>query len=340
MAGYVIFVRFFVAYTPSFPFDCFVHLKDEDVKGAVETLCQAWWSEPANRTRFEAWRIDTQRRRIESEVQLCGRFYQGAPIPALPPGNVQCLSVMVPPAAGLRVQMPSLIEIATCVGWRKWYSEEFLPHCISPRFPVARFDTKELADDAATALQARVLELASGADATHNRDGRAVLFASANPRFVVVGEMELSRPELVTAREQIQRLRGPVSGTPTVEERFLRGYWPLIQRTLETIEAVSAPPSVPSPVAPPASVPSPVAPPDWIRIHFRQKQNQLLIALWGKRDVTAKALAEFLWWAIHDGQKMAPTLDYAPLPHAVVKKIEGTLKTLTIQGKRVLARAD
>ena len=249
MAGYVIFVRYFVAYTPSFPFDCFVHLKDEDINGAVETLRQAWWSEPANRTRFEAWRIDTQRRRIESEVQLRGRFYQGAPIPALPPGNVQCLSVMVPPAAGLRVQMPSLIEIATCVGWRKWYSEEFLPHCISPRFPVARFDTKELAEDAATSLRARVLELASGADATHNRDGRAVLFASANPRFVVVGEKELSRPELVTAREQIQRLRGPASGTPTMEERFLRGYWSLIRLTLEMIETLSVAETVPAATA-------------------------------------------------------------------------------------------
>jgi len=52
------------------------------------------------------------------------------------------------------------------------------------------------------------------------------------------------------------------------------------------------------------------------------------------------ALADFLWWAIHDGQKMAPALDYAPLPEAVVKKIEATLKTLTVQGKRALARAD
>ena len=52
------------------------------------------------------------------------------------------------------------------------------------------------------------------------------------------------------------------------------------------------------------------------------------------------ALADFLWWAIHDGQKLAPALDYAPLPEAVVKKIEATLKTLTVQGKRALARAD
>ena len=49
------------------------------------------------------------------------------------------------------------------------------------------------------------------------------------------------------------------------------------------------------------------------------------------------AIAKFLWWATHDGQKTAPTLDYAPLPEPVVKKVEATLKTLTVQGKPALA---
>ncbi len=47
------------------------------------------------------------------------------------------------------------------------------------------------------------------------------------------------------------------------------------------------------------------------------------------------ALVNFLWWAIHDGQKMAAALDYAPLPAAVVSKVEATLKTLTVAGKAV-----
>jgi phosphate transport system substrate-binding protein len=48
-------------------------------------------------------------------------------------------------------------------------------------------------------------------------------------------------------------------------------------------------------------------------------------------------LVNFLWWAIHDGQKTAGALDYAPLPGPVVQKLEGTLKKLTVQGKAVLA---
>jgi phosphate transport system substrate-binding protein len=50
------------------------------------------------------------------------------------------------------------------------------------------------------------------------------------------------------------------------------------------------------------------------------------------------ALVRFLWWAIHDGQKFAEPLDYAPLPKPVVEKVAATLKTLTVQGKPVALR--
>jgi phosphate transport system substrate-binding protein len=49
------------------------------------------------------------------------------------------------------------------------------------------------------------------------------------------------------------------------------------------------------------------------------------------------ALAHFLWWASHEGQKAAPALDYAPLPSPVVKKVEVKLQALTVDGKPVLA---
>jgi phosphate transport system substrate-binding protein len=49
------------------------------------------------------------------------------------------------------------------------------------------------------------------------------------------------------------------------------------------------------------------------------------------------ALVHFLWWAIHDGQKMASALDYAPLPAPLIGKVEATLRSITVQGKSVLA---
>jgi phosphate transport system substrate-binding protein len=54
---------------------------------------------------------------------------------------------------------------------------------------------------------------------------------------------------------------------------------------------------------------------------------------------TAKgeALLKFAWWAEHEGQKMAAPLDYAPLPGPVVKKVEATLRKMTVAGKAVLA---
>jgi len=48
-------------------------------------------------------------------------------------------------------------------------------------------------------------------------------------------------------------------------------------------------------------------------------------------------LVQFLWWASHDGQQFAAPLDYAPLPAPVVKKVETTIRTLTVQGKTVNA---
>ncbi len=48
-----------------------------------------------------------------------------------------------------------------------------------------------------------------------------------------------------------------------------------------------------------------------------------------------EALVRFLWWATHDGQKMAAPLDYAPLPPKVVHMLEQTIQSLTVQGKHV-----
>ncbi len=43
----------------------------------------------------------------------------------------------------------------------------------------------------------------------------------------------------------------------------------------------------------------------------------------------AQALAGFLWWATHDGQKIAAELDYAPLDSAVVRKVSQALAGLS-----------
>ena len=52
-----------------------------------------------------------------------------------------------------------------------------------------------------------------------------------------------------------------------------------------------------------------------------------------------ESLAKFLWWAVHEGQKVGPTLHFAELPPAVVSKAEAKLKTLKVAGKAVLEGA-
>jgi phosphate transport system permease protein/phosphate transport system substrate-binding protein len=49
----------------------------------------------------------------------------------------------------------------------------------------------------------------------------------------------------------------------------------------------------------------------------------------------AKALVDFISWAITDGQKTAESLDYVPLPDGVVKLNQETLKSLTFNGQPI-----
>jgi phosphate transport system substrate-binding protein len=49
-----------------------------------------------------------------------------------------------------------------------------------------------------------------------------------------------------------------------------------------------------------------------------------------------KAIAEFLNWAVHDGQNFAAPLHYAPLPTSVVKLVEARLATLVADGQPLL----
>lgn len=54
-----------------------------------------------------------------------------------------------------------------------------------------------------------------------------------------------------------------------------------------------------------------------------------------KTTEQAQALADFLWWATHDGQKFNAELDYAPLSSGVQQKVEAALSVLTYKGQKV-----
>lgn len=52
-------------------------------------------------------------------------------------------------------------------------------------------------------------------------------------------------------------------------------------------------------------------------------------------EATARALVEFLWWTIHDGQKYSAELYYVPLPEEVVKHNEATIRMITFGGQQL-----
>jgi len=62
----------------------------------------------------------------------------------------------------------------------------------------------------------------------------------------------------------------------------------------------------------------------------------LLVYREAKDRRKGEALARFLWWALHDGQKFSGDLHYAPLPAAVTAKVEARLRALTFGGKILL----
>jgi phosphate transport system substrate-binding protein len=55
----------------------------------------------------------------------------------------------------------------------------------------------------------------------------------------------------------------------------------------------------------------------------------------GTAEAKARALIEFIWWALHDGQAAAPDLGYAALPAALKPWIQARLESITANGKPV-----
>ena len=52
-----------------------------------------------------------------------------------------------------------------------------------------------------------------------------------------------------------------------------------------------------------------------------------------KDAAKGKALVDFLWWGIHDGEKFAKDLNYAALPTEIVKRAETKINSITLGGK-------
>ena len=51
-----------------------------------------------------------------------------------------------------------------------------------------------------------------------------------------------------------------------------------------------------------------------------------------KDAAKGKALVDFLWWGIHEGENYAKELQYAPLPEDIVRRAEGKISSITSGG--------
>lgn len=55
-------------------------------------------------------------------------------------------------------------------------------------------------------------------------------------------------------------------------------------------------------------------------------------------EAKGRAVTDLLWWVIHDGEKYARDLTYAPLPPEVVARAEEKVRSISYQGKSLLNR--
>jgi phosphate transport system substrate-binding protein len=55
----------------------------------------------------------------------------------------------------------------------------------------------------------------------------------------------------------------------------------------------------------------------------------------GMTQERATVIVQFLWYVVHDGQQLAPELEYAPLPSNVVQLDETTIQSITFDGQQL-----
>jgi phosphate transport system substrate-binding protein len=55
----------------------------------------------------------------------------------------------------------------------------------------------------------------------------------------------------------------------------------------------------------------------------------------GMTQSKASGLVQFLWWVVHDGQQLAPGLEYAQLPTNVVQIDEASIQSITFNGQQL-----
>ena len=67
--------------------------------------------------------------------------------------------------------------------------------------------------------------------------------------------------------------------------------------------------------------------------------SYLLVYEDAKDPVKGEALAKYVWWGLHEGQKFAKDLDYAPIPPKVLSQVEARLKELRSGDKKLLSGA-
>jgi hypothetical protein len=249
MSGHIVFMRFFPGASPSFPYNRFSQVSDTSIKDIEDTLRDEWWADPAHQELVEAARRDAVRAERARKRRVQEWKEGGLANPTwsrhIPNKPAQSPSANRKTNFPLKGEIPTFREICPLAGWGTLDASWGFESAISHRFAVYRAKRAEDAEPISETLQRQSDELCRSFSARIRWNDEAVFFATINPRFSNVTVTELADSDRNIAELQLRRLLGPNDGYSSLEERFVRLFWPHMLSVFEAAHSTKPRPTAP-----------------------------------------------------------------------------------------------
>lgn len=249
-ATWYVFVRFWMGFSPSFPYKQFQHLRDDEIGPALDRFAERWHAK--NRRKVQAAERKERERTGAAAAECAKQFI------AKPAGSSAKAVQLIPgatfddPVKG--EDAPLFVRIAGLAGWEASYPGLANHKRYGPprRVPVARVEGEDKATVLTDALQRYFKDQAhaAGEASSQPRDGespeqrqirldREYLLQILNPVFTAIPESDLTPAEQLVASADLNRIREPVLGTESRAAGFTRaiGVVDAVDKLWTSIEA-------------------------------------------------------------------------------------------------------
>jgi hypothetical protein len=234
MSVHTVFVRFFLGYSDTFPYDRVANLKDAEISPAMDQLREDWLKKPANRGELKRQRAEFKRQQAECMKRKL-EWWGGGITRRSRKASIHASK----PSVSSEPESDQPANFQPDMGWHKPCSLQAFPKGISSRYALTQFPSKPNAELACASLQQRVDELARAAIQKTPFEDNDTLLVETNPRFFSIEESQLLPAEQISVLAQIARLHKLESTNVTLEEVMLRVFLPELLPILKLVESQS-----------------------------------------------------------------------------------------------------